>query len=89
MTSQILSLDEIFGNEVKQPAEQITDLDALHTGRAEKGTDEALAEFVGQETLGQAGLPDVKLRGQISSADTYQEKLNQFRAIFPDGDSRS
>ena len=86
MTSQILSLDEIFGDDVKQPAEQITDLDALYTGRAEKGTDEALAEFVGQETLGQAGLPDVKLRGQISSADTYQEKLNQFRAIFPDGD---
>jgi len=86
MTSQILSLDEIFGDEVKQPAEQITDLDALYTGKAEKGTDEALAEFVGQETLGQAGLPDVKLRGQISAADTYQEKLNQFRAIFPNGD---
>ena len=86
MTSQIMSLDEIFKDSAVSTDESITDLSKIFSDRPPQGSDEALAEFVGQETLGDPSLSDVKLRGQIAAADTYQEKLNQFRAIFPDGD---
>ena len=86
MTSQIMSLDEIFKDSAVSTDESITDLSKIFSDRPPQGSDEALAEFVGQETLGDPSLSNVKLRGQIAAADTYQEKLNQFRAIYPDGD---
>jgi hypothetical protein len=48
--------------------------------------DEKLAEYVGQETLGEAGLEDTSVRGDIAAGDTREEKLNAFRNAYPDGD---
>ena len=53
---------------------------------AEPGSEEALAGYVGQETLGAPGLEDAVTRGRISAADTIEEKFNEFRSAYPDGD---
>ena len=54
---------------------------------AEKLTgDDRLAQVVGQDKLGEAGLEDVSVRGDIAAADTPQEKINAFKKAYPDGD---
>ena len=53
---------------------------------AESGSEEALAGYVGQETLGKPGLEDAVTRGRISAADTVEEKFKEFRLAYPDGD---
>ena len=54
---------------------------------AEKLTgDDRLAQLVGQDELGTAGLDDISVRGDIAAADTPQEKINAFRKAYPDGD---
>jgi len=65
---------------------KIQSLDELLVEDPKPGSEEALAGYVGQEKLGEPGLDDVKLRGQISAADTIQEKLNEFKNAYPDGD---
>ena len=52
---------------------KIQSLDELLVEDPKPGSEEALAGYVGQEKLGEPGLDDVKLRGQISAADTIQE----------------
>ena len=47
--------------------------------------DDRLAQLVGQDELGQAGLEDVSVRGDIAT-DTPREKINAFRKAYPDGD---
>ena len=55
-------------------------------GMAEPGSDRALAGYVGQETLGDAGLEDVVTRGRITAADTMNEKITEFKKAYPQGD---
>ena len=93
MAEQFQSLEDIFGDELKDykapsliPDKPITEFDEIFTEGPEPGSDEALAQFVGQEELGEAGLREPKLRGKISAADTIQEKMNEFKAIYPDGE---
>jgi len=50
-----------------------------------KSSDQKLAEYVGQETLGTAGLDDISVRGDVAAGDTRQEKLNAFKLAYPDG----
>ena len=55
-------------------------------GMAAPGSDRALAEYVGQETLGTPGLEDVVTRGRITAADTMNEKMTEFKNAYPQGD---
>jgi len=55
-------------------------------GMATPGSDRALAGYVGQETLGEAGLEDVVTRGRITAADTMNEKMAEFKKAYPQGD---
>ena len=48
--------------------------------------DQKLAQYVGQEELGTAGLEDISVRGDIAAGDTQQEKINAFKKAYPDGD---
>ena len=53
---------------------------------AKRTPEDRLAEFVGQETLGEAGLSDISVRADLAAADTRQEKINAFLKAYPDGD---
>ena len=93
MAEQFQTLEDIFGEDLQDykapsliPDKPITEFDEIFTDEPEPGSDEALAEFVGQEELGKAGLREPKLRGKISAADTIQEKMNEFKAIYPEGE---
>ena len=48
--------------------------------------DQKLAQYVGQEELGTAGLEDISVRGDIAAGDNPQEKINAFKKAYPDGD---
>lgn len=87
MTSQIVDLNEIFkDSQVKPKTEEDIDLNKIFSDNPKQGTEEALAEYVGQETLGEPGLKEPKIRGQLSAADTFQEKQNQFKELYPNGE---
>ena len=47
MTSQIMSLDEIFKDSTVSTDESVTDLSKIFSDKPPQGSDEALAEFVG------------------------------------------
>ena len=51
-----------------------------------KDEEQSLAEFVGQETLGEAGLEDISVRGELAAADTRTEKITAFKKAYPEGD---
>ena len=51
-----------------------------------KDEEQSLAEFVGQETLGEAGLEDISVRGELAAADTRTEKITAFKNAYPEGD---
>ena len=40
--------------------------------------DQKLAQYVGQEELGTAGLENISVRGDIAAGDNPQEKINAF-----------
>ena len=63
--------DQIFG---EQPA---------------PSTDAALATYAYGDPdmpIGEESLLDVKLRGRLSAADTVNEKIAEFKKVYPDGD---
>ena len=88
MTAQTVDLNEIFSKnkEITDSKKETINLDDIFYKGFDKGSDEALADFVGQEKLGEPGLKGPKIRGQISSSDTFQEKQNQFKELYPDGE---
>ena len=87
-----LKYEDLFGTDQKSesllPKQELTYENLWGDGGdfAEPGSDEALAGYVGQETLGEPGLEDAVTRGRISAADTINEKFNEFRLAYPDGD---
>ena len=87
-----LKYEDLFGTDQKSesllPKQELTYENLWGDGGdfAEPGSEEALAGYVGQETLGEPGLEDAVTRGRISAADTINEKFNEFRLAYPDGD---
>ena len=92
-----LTYDDLFGTDQKSetttsilPKKKLTYDNLWGDGATgdfpEPGSDEALAGYVGQETLGKPGLEDSITRGRISAAEGVEEKFKEFRLAYPDGD---
>ena len=81
MAKDELNVTNMFGSDdqtsilPKSEPKKLTTEDLFSgEGMAKAGSDRALAEYVGQEELGTAGLEDVVTRGRITAADTMNEK---------------
>ena len=91
--SDQLNVTDMFGSSdqtsilPKTEKKQLTTQDLFSAeGMATPGSDRALAEYVGQETLGEAGLEDAVTRGRLKAADTVNEKMTEFKNAYPQGD---
>ena len=86
------SFDDIFGN-TELPKEDktgpYTSGDQIFGEQPAPSTDAALAQYAYGDPdmpIGEESLLDVKLRGRLSAADTVNEKIAEFKKVYPDGD---
>ena len=86
------SFDDIFGN-TELPKEDktgpYTSGDQIFGEQPAPSTDAALAQYAYGDPnmpIGEESLLDVKLRGRLSAADTINEKIAEFKKVYPDGD---
>ena len=86
------SLDDIFGNTelpTENKKDKYTSIDQIFGEQPAPSTDEALATYAYGDPdmpIGEESLLDVKLRGRLSAADTVNEKIAEFKKVYPDGD---
>ena len=93
MAKNELNTTDMFGSSdqtsilPKVEKKQLTTKDLFSADEmATPGSDRALAEYVGQEELGEAGLEDPVTRGRLKAADTINEKMTEFKKSYPKGD---
>jgi hypothetical protein len=85
---------DIFGDtDTQLPTEnkkdQYTSTDQIFGEQPAPSTDAALATYAYGDPdmpIGEESLLDVKLRGRLSAADTVNEKITEFKKVYPDGD---
>ena len=86
------SFDDIFGNTelpTENKKDKYTSIDQIFGEQPAPSTDEALATYAYGDPdmpIGEESLLDVKLRGRLSAADTVNEKIAEFKKVYPDGD---
>ena len=88
------SLEDIFGDtDTQLPTEnkkdEYTSIDQIFGEQPAPSTDAALATYAYGDPdmpIGEESLLDVKLRGRLSAADTVNEKIAEFKKVYPDGD---
>ena len=87
------SLEDIFGDtDTQLPTEnkkdQYTSTDQIFGEQPAPSTDAALATYAYGDPdmpIGEESLLDVKLRGRLSAADTINEKIAEFKKVYPEG----
>ena len=84
---------DIFGDtDTQLPTEnkkdQYTSTDQIFGEQPAPSTDAALATYAYGDPdmpIGEESLLDVKLRGRLSAADTINEKIAEFKKVYPEG----
>jgi hypothetical protein len=84
---------DIFGDtDTQLPTEnkkdQYTSTDQIFGEQPAPSTDAALATYAYGDPdmpIGEESLLDVKLRGRLSAADTINEKITEFKKVYPEG----
>ena len=96
--NSIIDLDEIFSGEDsgvetniigEKPKKPIGSLDEIFAEQPKPSSDEALATFAYGDPnmpIGEGSLDEPDLRGKIAAADTRNEKINEFKARYPEGE---
>ena len=83
---------DIFGDTelpTENKKDQYTSTDQIFGEQPAPSTDAALATYAYGDPdmpIGEESLLDVKLRGRLSAADTVNEKIAEFKKVYPDGD---